>query len=123
MNGIPKNIIIVIDGAYAEYVKESNYDDSFDILKDYENVILTRTFSKAYGLAAIRLGWCYSSPKVISILNRIKGPFNANAIAQKMAIIALKDKAHLNNTIVKNKKNKQWFEKQLKLFLLLPILA
>ena len=110
---IPKNIIVVIDGAYAEYVESDDYDSGFSIVNEYENIIITRTFSKAYGLAAIRLGWCYSSPKVASILSRVKGPFNTNTLAQNLALIALEDQAHIQMVVRENKDNKEWFEKEL----------
>ena len=77
-------------------------------------ILLTRTFSKAYGLAGIRLGWCYASPQVASILSRVKGPFNTNSLAQHMAIIALNDQDHIKMVTGQNKKNKEWFEGELK---------
>ena len=113
MKKISKNIVVVIDGAYAEYVDEEDYDKDFELIKEFENIIMTRTFSKAYGLAAIRLGWCYSSSKISSILSRVKGPFNTNAIAQKMAISALKDEDHIKTVVTSNKEIKKWFEKEL----------
>ena len=110
---IPKNVVLVLDCAYAEYVEQKNYDLDFSLVKEYDNIIITRTFSKAYGLAAIRLGWCYSSPKIASILNRVKGPFNTNAYSQKIAINALNDQKYLNIVIKKNKEIKKWFENEL----------
>ena len=111
---IPKNIIVVLDGAYAEYVMMENYDLDFSLVDEFENIIMTRTFSKAYGLAGIRLGWCYSSKRVASILNKVKGPFNTNSLAHFAALIALEDQAHINMVIKENKKNKEWFELELK---------
>ena len=113
MNKIPKNIIVLLDGAYSEYVEKDNYDSGFSLINEFDNIILTRTFSKAYGLAGIRIGWCCSSSKVVSILEKVKGPFNTSSIAQKMAIIALNDQEHLNKIIKDNKNNKIWFEEQL----------
>ena len=113
MSRIPKNVIVVIDNAYAEYVKVDDYDSGFSLVKEYENIIITRTFSKAYGLAGIRLGWCYSSPKVASILSRVKGPFNTNTIAQNFALIALEDQEHIAISVKENQINKNWFEKEL----------
>ncbi len=114
LNKLPKNIILVLDGAYAEYVTKSDYDNGFSLVDKFENLIITRTFSKAYGLAGIRLGWCYSSAKVSSILNKVKGPFNTQSLSQEMAIIALDDKEHLNKVIKNNEKIKRWFESELK---------
>jgi len=111
---LPKSIILVLDGAYAEYVTKEDYDNSFSLVDQFANVIITRTFSKAYGLAGIRLGWCYSSEKVASILNKVKGPFNTQSLSQEMAIIALDDKEYLNKVIKYNQEIKSWFEEELK---------
>ena len=100
---LPKSIILVLDGSYAEYVTKEDYDNSFSLVDQFENVIITRTFSKAYGLAGIRLGWCYSSEKVASILNKVKGPFNTQSLSQEMAIIALDDKEYLSKVIKSNR--------------------
>ena len=114
MSRVPRHVIVVLDGAYAEYVMTENYDMDFSLVKEFDNIILTRTFSKAYGLAGIRLGWCYASPRVASILSRVKGPFNTSSFAQHMAIIALKDQDHIRMVTRENKKNKEWFEGELK---------
>ena len=100
---VPNHIIVVIDGAYAEYVQQEDYDYDFSLVEEFENVICTRTFSKVYGLAGIRLGWCYSSIKVANILNKVKGPFNTNSFAQHLAMIALKDQDHIKKVLNKNK--------------------
>ena len=113
LDKLPKNIILVLDGAYAEYVTKEDYDSSFSLVDQFENVIITRTFSKAYGLAGIRLGWCYSSEKVASILNKVKGPFNTQSLSQEMAIIALDDKEYLSKVIKSNRDTKSWFESEL----------
>ena len=113
LDKLPKNIILVLDGAYAEYVTKEDYDSSFSLVDQFENVIITRTFSKAYGLAGIRLGWCYSSEKVASILNKVKGPFNTQSLSQEMAIIALDDKEYLSKVIKSNRDTKSWFELEL----------
>ena len=94
-------------------MQEEDYDCDFSLVKEFENVICTRTFSKVYGLAGIRLGWCYSSIKVANILNKVKGPFNTNSFAQHLAMIALKDQDHIKKVLNTNKENKIWFEKEL----------
>ena len=111
---LPKNIIVVLDGAYAEYVMREDYDAGFSLVNEFENIIITRTFSKAFGLAGMRIGWCYSSEKVASILNKVKGPFNTQSISQEMAIIALEDKEYLKKVIINNQEIKKWFEEELK---------
>ena len=114
LDKLPKSIVLVLDGAYAEYVTKEDYDNSFALVDQFDNVIITRTFSKAYGLAGIRLGWCYSSEKVASILNKVKGPFNTHSLSQEMGIIALDDKEYLNKVIKSNQEVKSWFEAELK---------
>ena len=114
LNKLPKNIIMVLDGAYAEYVTKDDYDNGFSLVDQFENIILTRTFSKAYGLAGLRLGWCYTSQKVATILNKVKGPFNTQSLSQEMAIIALEDKEYLDQIVKNNQEVKDWFESELK---------
>ena len=77
-------------------------------------LILIRTFSKAYGLAWLRLGWFYTSKKVSTILNKVKGPFNTQSLSQEMAIIALEDKEYLDQIVKNNQVVKDWFENELR---------
>ena len=114
LKSIPPNIIVVLDGAYAEYVNKNDYDKGFSLVEEINNIIITRTFSKIYGLAGLRIGWCYASKKVASILNKVKGPFNTQSISQELAIIALDDKDYLNKVVKNNHETKLWFEKELK---------
>ena len=114
LDKLPKNIIMVLDGAYAEYVTKEDYDNGFSLVDQFENIILTRTFSKAYGLAGLRLGWCYTSKKVSTILNKVKGPFNTQSLSQEMAIIALEDKEYLDQIVKNNQVVKDWFENELR---------
>ena len=111
---LPKNVIVVLDGAYAEYVIKDDYDRGFSLVDEFDNLIITRTFSKAFGLAGLRIGWCYSSEKVALILNKVKAPFNTQSISQDIAIIALEDKDYLKKIIENNHKIKNWFEEELK---------
>ena len=113
MQNISKNIIVVIDGAYVEYVLKENYDSGFTLSDKFENLILTRTFSKTYGLAALRIGWCYTSSKVANIINKIKPPFNTTSISQSMAIKALEDYEYINKIVRLNNEIKTWFENEL----------
>ena len=113
MQTISKNIIVVIDGAYVEYVERLDYDKGFSLSEEFDNLILTRTFSKTYGLAALRLGWCYTSKKVANIINKIKPPFNTTSISQLMAIKALEDQEYIEKVVKLNSEIKTWFEKEL----------
>jgi len=115
LNNLPKQIIVVLDGAYAEYVTKDDYDNGFSLVEEFENIVMTRTFSKVYGLAACRIGWCYSSEKVGLILNKVKGPFNTQSISQEMAMLALEDKEYLKEVVDNNQKIKDWFENELKI--------
>ena len=97
-----KRILLVIDDAYAEYMKNSDYTSGLDLFKNKDNVFILRTFSKIFGLASLRVGWGYGSKKIINALNIIKPPFNVNSIAQLAAIESLKDKKFINKSIKHN---------------------
>ena len=97
-----KNILLVVDDAYAEYMKNKDYKSGLDSFKNKENVFILRTFSKIYGLSSLRVGWGYGSRKIIDALNIIKPPFNVNEVAQKAAIESLKDNKFLSRSIKHN---------------------
>lgn len=88
---VPENILVVLDEAYGEYVEEGYLPNGLDYLFKYPNVIVTRTFSKAYGLAALRVGYAFSHPDIGNVLNRVRQPFNVNALALRAAVAALGD--------------------------------
>ena len=87
--GLRSDIVLVVDSAYAEYCLEDDYNNGIDLVEANENVIMTRTFSKIYGLAALRVGWSYASETIVSVLNRIRGPFNVNSAAQAAGSAAI----------------------------------
>ena len=97
-----KKILLVIDDAYAEYMKNEDYSSGLDLFKNKENVFILRTFSKMFGLASLRVGWGYGSKKIVDALNVIKPPFNVNGIAQLAAAESLKDKKFINKSIKHN---------------------
>ena len=97
-----KNILLVVDDAYAEYMKNKDYKSGLDLFKKKENVFILRTFSKIYGLSSLRIGWGYGSRRVINALNIIKPPFNVNGVAQKAAVESLKDNKFLTRSIKHN---------------------
>jgi len=97
-----QKVLLVLDDAYFEYMKNKNYKSSLDIFKNKNNVIILRTFSKIYGLATLRVGWGYGAKKIIEAMNRIKPPFNVNQIAQIAAREALKDRNFLKRSIKHN---------------------
>jgi len=97
-----KNILLVLDDAYFEYMKNKDYTSGLDLFKNKDNVVVIRTFSKIYGLASLRVGWGYGSKKIISAMNLIRPPFNVNQIAQIAATEALKDKNFINQSVKHN---------------------
>jgi histidinol-phosphate aminotransferase len=92
---LPETVLLVIDAAYAEYVANDDYRPGIDLVDAGKNTVMTRTFSKIYGLAALRVGWAYGPEAVIAVLNRIRGAFNVNAAAAAAAVAALSDRPHL----------------------------
>lgn len=91
--GLPAHVLLVIDAAYAEYVTRNDYDAGAEMVRHADNVIMLRTFSKIYGLAGLRVGWAYAPAEVVDVLNRVRGPFNVNLVAQAVAVAALADVA------------------------------
>ena len=108
-----KNILLVVDDAYAEYMKNVDYKSGLDLFKNKENVFILRTFSKIYGLSSLRVGWGHGSKKIIDALNIIKPPFNINEVAQKAAVESLKD----NKFILRSIKHNIYYATKLKDFL------
>ena len=97
-----KDILLVVDDAYAEYMKNKDYSSGLDLFKNKDNVFILRTFSKMFGLASLRVGWGYGSKKIVDALNVVKPPFNVNGIAQLAATESLKDKAFITKSIRHN---------------------
>jgi histidinol-phosphate aminotransferase len=89
--GLPPQALLVLDAAYAEYVRRNDYAAGIELVSENDNVIMTRTFSKIYGLAALRLGWAYGPQSVIDALNRVRGPFNVNGAAMAAGVAAVED--------------------------------
>ena len=107
------NILLVVDDAYFEYVEQEDYSSALKLFSNFKNVIMTRTFSKIYGLAGLRVGWGYASKEIINVLNKIKPPFNINSAALSAASAAVKDTAWLNKEI---KHVNYWNKKMFKEF-------
>lgn len=95
-DGLRDDILLMLDAAYAEYVGQADYDAGFDLVDNgLDNTIVTRTFSKIYGLAGARVGWAYAPKSVLDILNRIRGTFNVGSMSQAAAIAAVRDQDHV----------------------------
>jgi histidinol-phosphate aminotransferase len=103
LENVPEHIIVLIDEAYFEYViNEENYPDSSLWLNDFKNLIVTRTFSKAYGLAGLRIGYSLSHPDIANLLNRVRQPFNNNSLALVAAVAALADEDYIQRSVTSN---------------------
>jgi histidinol-phosphate aminotransferase len=91
---LPAQVVLVLDAAYAEYVRRNDYESGIELVATSNNVVMTRTFSKIHGLAALRLGWMFGSAPIVDAINRIRGPFNVNGPAIMAGIAAIEDHAH-----------------------------
>ena len=100
--GLPASCLLVLDAAYAEYVRRNDYESGIELVATSDNVVMTRTFSKIHGLAGLRLGWCYAPAHVADVLNRIRGPFNVGAPAQAAGIAAIRDQAFVDKAVAHN---------------------
>lgn len=92
--GLPEDVVLVLDAAYAEFVHEPDYDSGLALSLSAPNVVMTRTFSKLHGLAALRLGWMTASPAIIDVMNRVRGPFNVGTPAILAGVAAMADTDH-----------------------------
>jgi histidinol-phosphate aminotransferase len=99
---LPPHVLLVLDAAYAEYVRRNDYESGIELVATSDNVVMCRTFSKIHGLAALRLGWLYGPAHVVDAINRIRGPFNVNAAAMAAGIAAIEDAAHVEKARAHN---------------------
>ena len=107
---IPDNVIVVLDEAYHEYVDKSDYASGLTILEKFPNLIVSRTFSKAYGLAGLRVGYCISNHEIADLLNRLREPFNVNSLALAAAEAVLDDADYLAQGLAVNREGMQQLE-------------
>ncbi len=112
-DSLPRDVLLVIDAAYAEYATKGDYAAGEALVSARENVVMTRTFSKIHGLAALRLGWCYAPAEVCDALNRIRPPFNTNGPAIAAGIAALEDAAHVELAIAHNDEWRDWLAREI----------
>ena len=110
---VPKNVIVVSDEAYSEYVESKDYPKSIDYVREGRNMIVLRTFSKIYGLAGLRAGYGIAKPEIIKYLNLVKLPFNVNRLAQGAAAVSLEDDDHIEKSIKSNKEGKAYLYSEL----------
>ncbi len=106
--GLPDNVLLVLDAAYAEYIALNDYAAGTELVERSSNVVMTRTFSKIFGLGALRLGWAYCPAEVADVLNRVRGPFNVNAAALAAGLAALEDTAFTTSARTHNDIWRPW---------------
>jgi histidinol-phosphate aminotransferase len=111
---LPERVLLVIDAAYAEYVTRNDYTSGLELASKASNVVMTRTFSKIYGLAGLRLGWMYGPAPIIDAINRARGPFNVTLPAQAAGVAALADVAHVDKARTNNDHMLAWFTSEVK---------
>ena len=99
---LPPDVLLVLDAAYAEFVRTNDYESGIALVSEHENVVMTRTFSKIYGLAALRLGWLYGPAHVVDVLNRVRGPFNVSSGAIAAGVAAMEDQAFVERALDHN---------------------
>lgn len=102
--GLPGDVLLVLDAAYAEYVRRNDYEAGVELAATAQNVVMTRTFSKIHGLANLRLGWLYGPGHVVDALNRVRGPFNVTGPAQAAGEAAVADLAHVERAVAHNER-------------------
>jgi histidinol-phosphate aminotransferase len=111
--GLPPHVLLVLDAAYAEYVQRNDYESGIELVATSENVVMCRTFSKIYGLAALRLGWMYGPSHVVDAINRVRGPFNVNAPAIAAGIAAIRDTSHVERAREHNTRWRGWLTEEI----------
>src|SRR5215212_2486726 len=111
--GLPPNVLLVLDGAYAEYVRRNDYAAGLELVATSDNVVMTRTFSKIYGLAGLRLGWMVGPAAVADAVNRIRGPFNVSGPGIAAGVAAVADEAHLAAAVAHNDEWLPWLTREI----------
>lgn len=111
--GLPPRVLLVLDAAYAEYVRRNDYEAGIELAGSSPNVLMTRTFSKIHGLAALRIGWCYGDARLIGILDRVRGPFNVNTVALAAGAAAIADRSHIEQSCAHNDTWLPWVTSEL----------
>lgn len=114
MEKVPEGVLVVVDEAYYEYVRASNYADSMKYYRMGRDILVLRTFSKIYGLAGLRIGYGISKAEIITEMNKVRQPFNVNSLAQTAAVAALEDQAHIEKTRRTNERGTKYLYRELK---------
>ncbi len=106
--GLPSTAMLVIDAAYAEYVRRNDYESGIEMVSQFDNVVMTRTFSKIHGLAGLRVGWAFCPAHVADVLHRVRGPFNVSVPALSAAAAAIRDRRHVEEAVSFNEHWREW---------------
>ena len=111
--GLPGHVLLILDAAYAEFVRRNDYEAGVELVAANENVVMTRTFSKVHGLGGARIGWCYAPPHIVEAIERVRDPFNVTATAIAAGVAAMQDREHVARTIEHNATWLAWVTEQL----------
>lgn len=111
--GLPPHVLLVLDAAYSDFVSRNDYESGIELVATTENTVMTRTFSKIFGLAALRIGWMYGPAHIIDAVNRIRGPFNVSTPAMLAAVAALQDSEHYETSRSHNEHWRAWLTEQI----------
>ena len=112
--GLPSHVLLVIDGAYSEFVDAPDYETGQELAQAHANVVMARTFSKIHGLAALRLGWAFVPQAVADVLNRIRGPFPTSPLQQQAGAAAIADQAHVARAAAHNAQWRRWLTDEIR---------
>jgi histidinol-phosphate aminotransferase len=112
-SGLPPNVLLVLDGAYSDYVSRNDYETGIELVATTENTVVTHTFSKIHGLAALRVGWMFGPAHIIDAVNRIRGPFNVTTPAMLAAVAALEDTAHVQMSKAHTEHWRNWLTEEI----------
>jgi len=110
---LPPHVLLVLDAAYSDYVSRNDYEMGLEMVATTENTVMTHTFSKIHGLAALRVGWMFAPAHIVDAVNRIRGPFNVSTPAMRAAIAAIDDTAHQQMSKIHNEKWRNWLTEEL----------
>ena len=111
--GLPPHVLLVLDAAYSDYVSRNDYELGLELVATTENTVMTHTFSKIHGLAALRIGWMFGPAHIIDAVNRIRGPFNVSTPAMLAAVAAIEDTAHVQMSKVHTEKWRNWLTEEI----------
>jgi len=111
--GLPPHVLLVLDAAYSDFVSRNDYEIGIELAATTDNTVMTHTFSKIHGLAALRIGWMFGPTNIVDAVNRIRGPFNVSTPAMRAAVAAIEDTAHIQMSREHNEKWRNWMTEEI----------